>query len=171
MSRPLTSEDRDQVRALHARGLSRNAIAREIGRSVGSVTKLAREQGLVFDRAATVAATAAAVADARARRAALMHALLDDAGRLREQLFAPCTLRNAGGKDNTWAVLEVEQPPFADQLKIVQATVTAADASMRLDRHDSGAGVEEAKSMLGALAEGLGVAYHQIKAAETADDG
>lgn len=31
-------------------------------------------------------------------------------------------------------------------------------------------GTDDAKSMLGALAEGLGVAYRQIKAAETADD-
>ena len=78
------------VASLHAAGVSRNDIAQEIGRSPSTVTGIARGLGLSFNRAATAAATAAKVADARDRRAQFALALLADAERLRSQLWAPC---------------------------------------------------------------------------------
>jgi hypothetical protein len=164
-ARPITDTERDQVRQLHAAGRGRNEIALELDRSAGIITKIARELGLSFDRAATQAATAAKVADAKARRSRLMLDLLNDAEKLRQQLFAPCKVHAFGGKDNTFAQARLDRPPFRDQRDIVQAVSVAVNASLRLDLHDGDPGVEEARSMIGALAAGLQVAYEQMQGA------
>jgi hypothetical protein len=168
-NRPLTTEDTDRVRELHAQGLTRNAIAIEIGRSAGTVTKLARELGLSFDRAATQAATAAKVADARARRATLMHELLVDAEQLRRQLFAPCKVHAFGGKDNTYNEADLERPPFRDQRDIVQAVSVAVNTSLRLDQHDGDGSIEQVGSLLGSLFDTLRDRHPESAAAD--DDG
>lgn len=135
---PITDADRQRVRELHSQGLGRNDIAKAIGRSASTVTKLAGELGLSFSRAATQAATDAKVADARARRADLALDLLADAERLRRELWEPCKAFNFGGRDNTYNEVQLDQPTFADKLKIMQAAATAVDKALRLDDHDSG---------------------------------
>jgi hypothetical protein len=134
--RPITDEDYEAVRDLHAQGLGRNAIARQIHRSGRTVSKLAEEMGLTFDREATKTATAARVVDGKARRAALALALLEDAERLRQQLFAPCMMRNFGGKDNTYAEQPIDQPDFRNQRDIMSAIGIAVDRAVRLDAYD-----------------------------------
>ncbi|MGW1678517.1 helix-turn-helix domain-containing protein [Saccharopolyspora sp. NPDC002376] len=47
---PITDADRERVRELHTQGKTRNHIASEIGRSPSTVSKIARELGLSFDR-------------------------------------------------------------------------------------------------------------------------
>ncbi|MFM9368155.1 hypothetical protein [Streptomyces sp. Da 82-17] len=80
MAEPITDRDREQVRRLHAEGKTRNAIARETGRSAASVSKIARELGLAFTGGARVAAaTEARRADAAARRELLADEALDGA--------------------------------------------------------------------------------------------
>ncbi|TDD25001.1 helix-turn-helix domain-containing protein [Actinomadura sp. KC06] len=153
--RPLTQQDRDQVRALHAQGLNRNAIAREIGRAQSTVSKIAAELGLNFDRSRTREATKAKVADAKARRAQLASDLLDDAAELRKQLWQPCTLVKIGGKDNVATEHPLGQPLFEDQLKIVQATGLAAERHARLVELDRDDGNSEVASLLGNLLGGL----------------
>lgn len=64
---------------------------------------------------------------------------------------------NIGGKDNVYTGKVLDQPPHADQLKLVQAVKLAADQSMRLEEFDSGRGADAARSLLGALAKGLGL--------------
>ena len=147
---PISDQDRERVRQLHARGMSRNDIAREIGRAAGTVTKIARQLGLSFDRTATKAATEAKVADARDRRANLAVALLADAERLREQLWRSCSIYNFGGRDNTYNEVLVVEPPFADKLKILQSVNIAVDKALRLDEYDSG-NATVAGSLLGSL--------------------
>jgi hypothetical protein len=134
--RPITDEDYEAVRDLHAQGLGRNAIARQIHRSGRTVSKLAAELGLSFDRSPTAIATEARVADGRARRAALAQALLEDAERMRLSLFAPCTIRNFGGKDNTYAEKKIDQPPFRDQRDIMSSIGIAIDRAVKLDAYD-----------------------------------
>lgn len=137
--RPVTDEDRQQVRELHGQGVGRNQIAKRINRSPVTVTKLAAEMGLDFDRSQhpqLVAATAARVADGRARRAALAERLLDDAERLRQQLFAACTVYNFGGKDNTFEQALIDQPSFRDKRDLMNAIGLAIDRAVKLDAYD-----------------------------------
>lgn len=167
---PLSDKERDQIRRLHDAGKCRNEIAKLLGRSGSTISKAAAKMGLSFDREMVKAATAAKVADAKARRAELMHELLDDAERLRQQLFAPTTLHSFGGKDHTYNSKDVEQPTFQDQHKIMMAVSSAVTSSLRIDDHDTDTGADGAKSMLGALAAGLKVAYDQLPDEEQAGD-
>lgn len=165
---PITDAERQRIAELHAAGKSRNDIATEIGRSAAVVSKVAGQLGLSFDRSATKAATAAKVADARAKRAEEMQALLDDARRLRLQLFAPCVVHSFGGKDNTYNERHVEQPPFADQAKIMQAYNLAISNSLRLDQHDGDGSAEAMGSLLGSMLDTL-VERHTAGQADDAD--
>ncbi len=111
--KPITDEDRDQVRQLHAEGMTRNAIARAIGRSGSTVSKIAGdfEPPLSFERGPeVVAATDARRIDLAARRAQFAERLHESAERLHEQLFAPCVVGAFGGKDNLWNDQALDRP-------------------------------------------------------------
>ncbi|MCO6693903.1 helix-turn-helix domain-containing protein, partial [Streptomyces sp. Vc17.3-30] len=90
------------VRELHAQDKSRNEIAKTIGRSPSTVSKIAAgfEPPLTFDRAPQVeAATRARAADFAARRATLALDLHTDAERLRAQLWAPTVHGEFAGRE------------------------------------------------------------------------
>lgn len=126
-----------RVRELHAEGMGLNAIARELGLSASTVSQMAKQEGLSFDRAATRNAVEARKVDAAAMRAELQIGLLQDAKRLRSELWSPCTVFNFGGKDNTYEEREIDAPPFADKLKLVQAVGVAITHSLRIADHDA----------------------------------
>lgn len=73
---PISAEQRDRIVALAARGMSRNAIVREVGVSGGTVRKYAEAAGYSFDRSKTKKATAAAKIDNAATRAAIVAKIL-----------------------------------------------------------------------------------------------
>ncbi|MFD8151733.1 helix-turn-helix domain-containing protein [Streptomyces sp. NPDC059720] len=167
MARPITDDDREQVRTLHAQNKTRNEIARMIKRSPSTVTKIARELDLTFDRAGEVAvATEVRRADLAARRAALALGLQDDAEKLRAQLFAPCTVGEFAGREGEWHTADLDRPRFGDQRQIIGAVQTAVSTSLRLAPAEGGEGAEQVRSMLGALGEAL-----QQAAADDLDDG
>jgi len=149
--RPVTDAERDQVRAMHADGASRNAIARALGRSPSTITAIADELGLSFNRERTAAATAAKQADNRARRAQLAAALLDDVERLRAQLFAPTTVYAFGGRDNVYREHKVDRPPPREQRDIVLAITNLIASHLRLVEYDRDTGADPVTGMLGAL--------------------
>lgn len=158
--RPVTDEERTRILELHAAGKGRNQIRREVGRSAAVVSQVVHEAGGTFDRTGQVAAaTAAKQADNRAKRAQLMTDLLDDAQRLRESLWEPVVVYNFGGKDNTYEEQVHDEPDAASKLKLMQAVGVAIDRSLKIDEHDSGAGVDAARSMLTDLASKLGAAW------------
>lgn len=137
MPRPVGDQDRDQVQALHAQGLSRNDIARKMGRSGRTVSRIADALGLTFERGEkTRAATEARKADAKVRRAALALALLEDAERLRQAMWAETRVFNFGGRDNTFAEQTLTEPPHADKLRLMQAAGVAIDKAVNLDKYD-----------------------------------
>lgn len=158
--RPVTQADSDQVRELHAQGLSRNEIARQLGRSGKTVSRLAAEAGLTFERGPEVAAaTEARKADAKSRRAALALKLIDDAERLREQLFAPSLVFSFGGRDNVFEQATIPKPTPRDQQAIMSAIGTAVDRSVKLDEYDRDTDGGDAKSVIGDLMTALGQAW------------
>lgn len=156
-ARPWTAEDDDTLRAAHAAGKSLHSIAREMGRGKATVSVKAAALGLTWDRAQVGEAVHAKVVDAKARRAILKDHLLDDAARLRTQLWTPAVVFNFGGKDNTYEQRTLDKPPFADQLKIMQATSSAIATYERLERLDDDAGASDGRSMLERLAKRLDV--------------
>lgn len=156
-SRPLTTDELAQLRALHANGMGRNDIARALERSPASISKYAAEAGLSFDRSSVQAATAARKADAAAKRAALQLLLLDDARRLRAQLWEKHEYREYGGKEFVLRKWTQDEPTPTDKLKLMQATGAAIDRSLRLAEHDADGGLEQAKSLLGEIGRAFGI--------------
>ena len=158
-SRPLTDSELEHIRALHAQGWTRNDIARSLQRSPASVSKYAAGMKLTFDRTSVQAATEARKADAAAKRARLQDLLLDDAHRLRAQVWEPHAYREYGGKDFVLREWTQTEPTPVDKLKLMQSLGVAVDRSLRLAEHDNDQGTEQAKSMLGDLFTSLGQAW------------
>jgi hypothetical protein len=166
-ARPIDAKDRAAVRRLHKQGKTRNDIARAIKRSPSTVTKIAKELGLTFERGAeVVAATEARRIDLAARRVALAEQLHQDAEKLRTQLWEPCVHGAFGGKENVWSQVNLDRPLFADQRNILAATGTAIQQSLKLQPAEGREGTDEVRSMLGTLGEVLTQA-----AADADDDG
>ncbi|MDV9190472.1 helix-turn-helix domain-containing protein [Streptomyces sp. SR27] len=96
MADPITGADRAAVRRLHAKGKSRNQIARELGRGAATVSKIAAAEGLSFSGGARVAsATDARRADAAVRREQLADDALDGALAQVERVEAADSARDA----------------------------------------------------------------------------
>lgn len=170
--RPVTEDDYEQVRALHAQGLGRNDIARALDRSGQIISRLAKEQGLSFARAGEVAAaTEVRRADLAARRILLAEQLQSDAEHLRAQMWQPTVVFAFGGKDNTYEEHLLDEAPSADKKALMATAGMALDRSLKLEpiRDDSGA--DAARSMLGQLMTGLADIYREQQEAPPADEG
>ncbi|WP_261562311.1 helix-turn-helix domain-containing protein [Frankia tisae] len=159
--RVLGPEDEDAVRELHRQGLSRNAIAREIGRSPATVSKIAKGLGLKFDRAATKAATAAKVVDAAARRTELVGDMLVEASRLVRRLSEPYGSVFAS-KDGESVVTPLAQITPAGARDLASAVASLSASIVRLSTIPVSDSTTEARSMLGDLAHALGVAAENL---------
>jgi hypothetical protein len=156
-SQRLIQQHGDQIRALAAAGKSRNDIARELNISAGSVTAIAKEIGVSFDRSATATAVRARSIDCKARRLALSERLLDEAEALLDQLHQPFKAFAFGGRDNTYCEHDLPGPPTGDQRNLMQAASTAIGRHIDLTKHDADAGLEAETSLLAALGTALGV--------------
>lgn len=155
-ARPLTDDDRAQVRALHKAGKNRNQIAQEIGRSGATVTKLARELGITFDRSKTATATHARQVDNRARRADLVARLYGRAEQILDRLDAErytFTATTINGIESTG----LDHVPAPDEKALASALSTHLTAAAKLEQVDAGKGSDSVRSMLGGLAVALGV--------------
>ena len=150
-----TTDDEQTLRQLHADGITLTAIAKHLGRDKGSVSRKAAKMGLTWDRSATAAATQAKVLDAKARRAQLKLNLLDDATRLREQLWKPAHYIDHGGKDFDRVEWTQDEPTYADKLKLVQAVSAAIGSYDRLEKLDGDGGVADAVGMLDKIADAI----------------
>jgi hypothetical protein len=169
--RPVTEEDHRLVRELHAQGLSRNAIGKQLGRSGRTVSRIAGELGLSFERAgATAAATKAKIADGQARRARLQVEALDAAQKLLGQMFAKTVVFNFGGKENDYNSREHDEPPFKDKQAIAMAIKAMADTALKLAEYDKATGNEDERSMLFDLREALIAARTQATSAPGAGE-
>ncbi|MGV9282128.1 helix-turn-helix domain-containing protein [Streptomyces sp. NPDC003730] len=153
---PVTPEELQQIRELHAQGKGRNEIARTIGRSLRTVSVYAAKMDLSFDRTMTEEATRARKADLEERRVILAEALQGDAERLSSQMWEPAKVFNIGGKDNTYTEHDVDEPPADAKKSLMAAAGIAVEKSLKLVPPEvDEANVEAARSMLGSLADGL----------------
>lgn len=153
---PITDLDRERVRELHAQGKTRNDIAREIGRSPSTVSKLARALGLSFDRTKTAAATAAKQQDNRARRTSLVGRLYGRSERILDRVEAPnYTFTTATVNGIETKVLD--HVPAPDEKALAASISSHLTSAAKLEAIDANRGTESAKSMLGGLAAALGL--------------
>lgn len=134
--RPITDEDRDEIRQLHAKGKSCRAIADAVDRSPGRVSEIAKSLGLKFDRAQTRAATSATQADNRQRRSKLIADLYDLADSEVEYMKRDgynLTEVSAGQAVEYW----VERLPAQDRRALAGAIGASLQSAVRLEQVDS----------------------------------
>ncbi|MFD0883860.1 hypothetical protein ACFQ08_04720 [Streptosporangium algeriense] len=141
-------------------------IARQHGVSDATVRKIAKDEQIVdaFSRAQTEKATRARTADMKTRRAELAETLLADVDRLRARAWSSYRYYERGPEGPELVVLDL--PPLRETREAYTALGIAIDKHDKLIKMDSDNGASEARSMLGALAEGLRVAYEQLPADE-----
>ncbi|EPH40347.1 helix-turn-helix domain-containing protein [Streptomyces aurantiacus] len=132
MAEPITDRDRTRVRELHSQGKTRNAIARAIGRSPSSVSKIAADLGLAFAGGARVAAaTEAHRADAAARREQLADDALDGALGQVERTTAADSARDA--RDHATAARALTEV-HARVAELARQSGTGSKGTAMLDR-------------------------------------
>ena len=120
----------------HAQGKSRNAIAEILGRSGCTVSRIAADLGLSFERTRTAAAAAAKEADGAAGRAQLQLDALAGVNKLMRQMFEPTVIYTFGGKENDYSERPVDEPPFRDKRDIATAISALAATALKLAEYD-----------------------------------
>lgn len=150
------SPDRfEELRELHAQGLGRNQISRQMGITASVVSRTAEHLGLDFDRSKIVAATQARLADLAERRSLLAVKFHDVAEDSLDRIYRETTAFAFGGKDNTFNDHTFDEAPSADRRALVSAAGIATDRSLKLAPVEESSGLDAAKSMLGSLGEAL----------------
>ncbi|WP_242890783.1 hypothetical protein [Actinomadura litoris] len=161
------------LKAIKAGKLSRNAIARKHGVSVGTVTNIAKAAGLTsaFDRSngKTARATQARKFDALAARAKLLVDLYGDAQRFRERAWSPYTQIVVGQMGPE--LVTTKLPPIRDQQAAYTALAIALDKALKIEEVNTGDGAEQGKTMVGDLRAALGLAYDAIEAQDAGSSG
>lgn len=158
-ARPWTPDDDVLLRTLHAADTSIRTMAARLDRTATATHRRLKALGLsAADRTRTENATHAHMADAKARRAALEVALLEDAERLRRQLWQPHTYFDWGGKDHSFDEHTTPEPTPTDKLKLVQAAGAALDRSLKIAQHDADTGLDQAVGMLDHIAAAIAAA-------------
>ena len=141
---------------IHAGTKGRNQIARDHGVSVGTVTNIATKAGIgqtAFDRSASEKATQAVLADNRSRRAEIAAQLLDDVTRFRQRAWSPYTYYERGSDGPELVTLDL--PPLKEAKEAYVAIGISLQRHAELEKLDAGRGDENARSMLGDLADAI----------------
>ncbi|NEB42267.1 hypothetical protein G3I54_36105 [Streptomyces sp. SID14515] len=147
----------ERFRELHAEGLGRNAISREMGKCYAVVSRTAEHLDLTFDRSRIEAATAARVADLAERRSLLAVKFTDVAEDSLDRIYKPTTVYAFGGAKNTYEEHTFDEAPAAERRALVAAAGTATDRSLKLAPAEASSNLDGAKSMLGNLGNLLSV--------------
>jgi predicted transcriptional regulator len=156
--RPVEADVRARAIELIQAGMPRNAIARELLIAPSSVSAIAKDEGLSFDRAnQTASATAARQHDLKVRRLELIDELVSKAGDHLVAIDQPFLTFNIGGKDNVYTEHELDRAPTGDILNLHRAASLALKDARELIHDDDDEGVAEAESMLMNLILELGL--------------
>jgi hypothetical protein len=161
---PLTDDQRLTIAELADDGLSVRQIAAQMKIAPSTVTRAAQRMGIAFDRSATEKATAARIADAKARRSTTALRLLELANQEMDRLGRPYRAHAfLGGQMPGYFEHVLPQPDAAARLAIVRTAGTLIDKHIRLaGMGGQGGDLEHAKSMLGSLMAGLEAAYGDV---------
>ena len=166
---PWAAAETRKLKQLYDQGLTLGKTAKAMNRPTSTIANRAQMAGLAWRRPETAEMLQTHTERVRALRKELELGLLDDAKRLRSQLFAPTTLYNFGGRDNTYAEHDAEQPPHADQQKLVQAVQALTQSSIKISEFAALESGDAAQSLMRQLGRHIGLGVHEA-AAEVAND-
>lgn len=120
MAKPLTDDERAEIVELLERGLSCGAIAKQVGRSGDTVSRIARDVGHRFGRSNSLRAQEARSAYCAERRADIAAAATERAEQVLQRMEGPHRVFNFGGRDNTFNEEILDQPPVDAQRAMAQ---------------------------------------------------
>jgi predicted transcriptional regulator len=162
VARTFAAEDEERLRQLHADGVSRNEIARQMEWSVGTITNHAQRLGLSFDREAIRAATDARQVDLKDRRQRIQEQLLDLAERAIERAqdrYLVHGFSHTGESVAEW----LQQPPAKETKDLTLAASSALTSALKLAQVDAGdEGRENAQGLLRTLGEAMTAAAREL---------
>ena len=166
---PVKAETRARAIELMREGWGRNRIARELGISGGSVTRIAADAGHAFDwRQTEIATRAQQISNAELRERLAQIALLRaldaaDAMDAPAEMYhyQPATEHDDGG----WKSKTLDAPTFSDQRNLATIFGIMTSKAAELSRASSAAGDAGAISFVETLAAGMQAAAEAMKAA------
>ncbi|WP_454168142.1 hypothetical protein [Microbacterium lacticum] len=166
----ITPQIRKKVLALFDAGRHRNDIARELGISGPTVTRICRAEGRQFDRAAEALELRAEQVDLEKLRERVAKKMLIVADDTLNDLEAPHLVYNFGGRDNTYQEHLLDEAPLDAKLNAMRTASLAFDKATRIvEKSDTG--LDQAVGVLDSLAIGFELAAAQIRAEDASDTG
>jgi|SRR5699024_3537312 len=139
--------------------LGPSRAAAKLGIPAPTISRWAKARGVsTVTNSSTSAAVEARSRQLKQRRMDLAEQLLEDAHRLRMQLWEPTTVVNFGGKDNTFAEADINEPLFADKKHIMSAAGIAIDRVIKIEQMDEAKEESEGVSLIDGLAAQLRLA-------------
>lgn len=161
---PVTDEMRADVIRLHGEGLGRNEIARQVGVAGATVTKLAREAGLVFSPLSTELAVAVEKANVAAIRAEVSRLFIIRSREALADMDAPTLHGSFGGRDGVWREVVLDSPPADVKRNLMTIAAIGAQRHAELERFDAGEVEVAGASVLDALGGALTQAAETLRA-------
>ena len=163
----VTDELRAKVAKLHADGISRNGIARELGIGPATVTRITQAAGLAFDTSNSRKATQAKINKADRGRAEAISRFYEQAHVALDRLNRPrawkTIMRGSMGAEYAERLGFI---PARDLREIMDAASKAAFCAAKLEQLDAGASITKVKGLLIATAEVFGLDDEGDAAAE-----
>lgn len=158
--KPLTRAEKQRIRDLHAEGLSRNAIAKDLGRSAGAVSAFCQNEGLTFPSSVKAQFVEAAALSVKERAAKAHERQLEILELLQTQFIAGMRgtewrtkLKGAGGSEYTTTLDFVPSTDKRDE----QSAIASATSSLKNLAPTDETGRDAAISVVEALAKSLGL--------------
>lgn len=148
MAKPLTDDEKQHIVELIQSGKGCAETAKEVGRAVDTVSRIARNIGWTFGKTNLTHAHEARSAYCAERRASLAAKATVEAERLLEELHGEYRVFNFGGKENTFASEVLDEPPVEAKRAMIQSFRELIRTVLDIDRHDNradegGAAVDE----------------------------
>lgn len=136
--RPVDSKTRARIRKLAREGKSRNAIAKTVGVSPSTVSKVCAEARppITFDRAKTKAAVEAHALDLKLARAKLSEQAIERVGKLFDLLDSKHTVHHFD-KDGCMSTGTLDRPTSGDMKNYITSIGILIDKHIALIKHDS----------------------------------
>jgi hypothetical protein len=153
---PVQPEQRARAIKLAKAGKGRNEIAKLLGLSAPSVTRIIAAAGLSFDRSKTAVAVEAHRIDRAAVRADIIDRMYKRSQKILSRVEADSFTYRMPTQLGSETVTD-DAPPPGDEKNLASAVGIYLDKATRLELVDNDSGVSAARSMLADLGQMLGV--------------
>lgn len=154
----IPDEMKQRIVELCRQGVSRNDIHRQTGVAAASISGIVKRAGLSFDRSRVAAATEARKVDLKERRTRIIEREYARIEHLQDRREAAEFKTVFKGEYGSEYVKTLDFVPTVDERNIADTISRMVTSVAKLEAVDSDQGVDSAKSLLGQIARGFGLA-------------